>query len=502
MLFNSIDFLIFFPITLFIYFIVPRKVKYIWLLIVNYYFYMCWNSFYGMLLLFVTVITYLLALEIEKIHKKKELKDKKKKQWTKVLLIVGIVVNLGMLVYFKYTNFFVETINQIFTRFSLEFILTFDVVLPLGISFYIFTSLGYLIDVYYKKCKAEKNFIYYSVFVSFFPMILSGPIERSGNLLKQIRENENVKRWNYDGVASGLMTMLWGYFLKLVVTDRIAVLGDYIFEEYEKYGTVVLGIGAIAYAIQIYCDFNSYSLIAIGIAKTLGFEVINNFETPYFAQGITEFWRRWHISLSSWFRDYMYIPLGGNRNGKWKQYRNILITFSVSGLWHGANWTFIFWGFLHGIYQIIEKEISPIIRKINVRCQTKTESFGYKFSKVILTFIMVDFAWIFFRSDSIRQGMHYIERMISYRDWWSFFDGSIYQLGLDVREIHILCIGLLLVFIVDMVQYTTKKKFAEIMTEQWIVFRWSVLIFLMIMCVVFGYYGPGFDSAQFIYLQF
>lgn len=502
MVFNSIDFLIFFPIVILVYFIIPIRLRYIWLLIVNYYFYMYWNPVYSVFLLTVTMITYLSAIGIEKIQDNLELKENKRHNLSKILFGGSIAVNLGMLAYFKYANFFRELINKLLSRFSLEQIHEFDILLPLGISFYMFTSLGYLTDVYCRKCKAEKKFGKYALFVSFYPMILSGPIERSHNLLKQIQEKQKKCIWNYDRVTSGLMTMLWGFFLKLVIADRITVLVDKVFLEFERYGMVALGIGAIAYAIQIYCDFNSYSLIALGTARVLGFELINNFETPYFAQSITEFWRRWHISLSSWFRDYVYIPLGGNRKGKWRQYLNILITFSISGLWHGANLTFIFWGFLHGFYQIVEKEVRVIVRKINGKLQTKTESFGYKFTKIIFTFIAVDLAWIFFRAESLRHALHYLERMVCYRDWWSLFDGSIYQLGLDIREIHILCLGVLLAFVMDLVQYVKKWSFAEFMAEQWIVFRWCVLILVLIGCVVFGYYGPGFDSVQFIYLQF
>lgn len=502
MVFNSIDFLLFFPIVLLGYFVIPGKLKCLWLLCVNYYFYMCWNPVYGLLLFAVTIMTYSSAIGMDKIRGKTELEEKRKKKRCRQLLVLTLGMNLGILIYFKYTNFLVEIVNQLLDKVSLKQITSFDIMLPLGISFYMFTSLGYLIDVFQGKCAAEKNFIRYSLFVSFFPMILSGPIERSHNLLKQIQEGEQTKKWNYDRVTSGLMTMLWGFFLKLVVTDRIAVFVDHIFAEYEKYGLVALSLGAISYAIQIYCDFNSYSLIALGTAKVLGFEIINNFKEPYFAQSVTEFWRRWHISLSTWFRDYVYIPLGGNRRGKCRQYLNILITFGVSGLWHGANWTFIFWGLLHGIYQIIEKEITPVVRKVNRKLQTKTESFGYKFTKIVLTFILVDFAWIFFRAESVGHAVHYIERMVCYRDWWSVFDGSIYQLGLDVTEIHILCIALLIVFWVDLVQYIKGWNFAKIMAEQWIVFRWCVLIGMLVATVVFGYYGPGFDSAQFIYLQF
>ncbi|MFR6366905.1 MBOAT family O-acyltransferase [Gallintestinimicrobium sp.] len=396
-----------------------------------------------------------------------------------------------------------DSINVVLAKFRIAPVeIEWNIALPIGISFYTLTALGYLIDVYRGKSEAEHNFLRYALFVSFFPQILSGPIERSTNLLRQLRDSSIKRNWNTERIVSGFITMLWGFFLKLVIADRIAVIADTTFGSPECYGTFGLVFGAVSYGIQIYCDFSSYSLIALGAAKTLGFDLINNFETPYFAQSVTEFWRRWHISLSTWLRDYVYISMGGNRCSKWRQYWNILVTFMVSGLWHGANWTFLVWGALHGIYQILEKELRPIIRKINGYCHTKTASFGYRFAKAIATFALVDFAWIFFRADSVRQALYYIKRMFRYVDGWSLFDGSLYTFGLDVQEIHILLIGLACLFIVDLVQYLKRKKIAEALQEQWIIFRWCVLICLVIGCIVFGYYGQGFESAQFIYLQF
>ena len=500
MLLNSMDFLIFFPVVVLVYFIIPRKIRHIWLLLSSYYFYMCWNPLYGCILLGVTGVTYGGGIAVEALWKECGAEESSKK--ARVVLIVCILGVLGVLSYFKYTNFFIETVNMVLDRINMRGIRRFDIVLPIGISFYTLTAIGYIVDVYKRKCSAEKNFLRYALFVSFFPQILSGPIERSGNLLKQLREDDDNRQWNHERVVSGLITMLWGFFVKMVIADRIAVLADTAFGNYESYGMIGLGIGAVSYGIQIYCDFYSYSTIALGAARVLGFELIHNFDSPYFALSVSEFWRRWHISLSRWLRDYIYIPLGGNRHGKWKQYRNILLTFTVSGLWHGANWTFIIWGMLHGIYQIIEKEITPVVRKINARCNTKTSSFGYKFTKAAVTFALVDFAWIFFRAESLGHALHYIERMFRYQDWWSLFDQSIYTMGLDVREIHILAIGLLVLLGADILQYLKKKSVAEFLTEQWIVFRWGVLFVMIAGCVIFGYYGPGFDSAQFIYLQF
>lgn len=494
MLFNSIDFLIFFPIVLFIYFVCPKKIRYIWLLVSSYFFYMCWNSWFIFLLVGVTMVSWLCGLGIEWMHG-----NQHKSKW---LVTVSCVILLGTLGYFKYTNFLIGTLNRALKYVHINSISQHDIVLPIGISFFTFQALGYVIDVYRKNVKAEKNVLKYALFVAFFPQLLSGPIGRAKSLLGQIEEEPQHHVWNYERIISGLILMLWGYFLKVVIADRAAILVNQVFGSYEHYQMTALIAGAIAYAIQIYCDFMGYSTIALGAAKVLGFELINNFDTPYLAHSVADFWRRWHISLSTWFRDYLYIPLGGNRKGKWIQYRNILITFAASGLWHGANWTFVIWGLLHGFYQIIEKELSPIVERINGKLHTKTESFGYHFLKVVFTFIFVDFAWIFFRADSISQGVGYISRMFHYRDWWSLFDQSIYTLGLDIQEFHILFLSVLVLLCVDSLRYFYKETLDVFLQKQCLVFRWGVLLVLLFACLIFGCYGPGFESAQFLYLQF
>ena len=502
MLFNSIDFLIFFPIVLLIYFVLPSKIRYLWLLISSYYFYMCWNPLYIVLIIISTLITYVCGITVGWIKECGKYHEKRRCCLMKMIVAVSFLANIGILVYFKYTNFLIDTINRILQNMNLDELPKLDILLPVGISFYTFQALGYTIDVYRGCVKAERNFFKYALFVSFFPQLVAGPIERSENLLRQIDEETTHKLWNYKRVTSGFMTMLWGFFLKVVIADRVAVLVDTVFAGYETYQMTALAAGAVAFAIQIYCDFAGYSTIAVGAARVLGFELMENFDTPYFARSIVDFWRRWHISLSTWFRDYLYIPLGGNRCSKLKKYRNLLITFCISGLWHGANWTYVIWGLLHGIYQVAEKELQPVIDKINRKCKTKTDSFGYKFFGMTGTFILVDFAWIFFRADSLSQAVHYIERMICYRDWWSLFDQSIYTLGLDVREMHILAFGPLALLAVEILKYKKRETLTAFLEKQWIVFRWSVLLGLLFVCIVFGYYGPGFDSAQFIYFQF
>ncbi len=491
MLFNSFEFLIFFPAVLLVYLFLPAKIRYLWLLVSSYYFYMYWNPIYAFIITAAILWTYLCGRLIEGAKRKKG------------LLTLSLVINIGMLVYFKYSGFALNTVNSIFAalgRPTLE--VKFDMIMPIGISFYTFQTTGYLVDIYRGNVKAERNIAKYALFVAFFPQLLSGPIGRAESLLVQIEENSRKKLWNCNRITGGLTLMLWGYFIKLVIADRVAVLVNTVFDHYYLYGMTALMAGAIGFAIQIYGDFAGYSFIAIGAAKVLGFELIENFKAPYFSQSISEFWRRWHVSLSAWLRDYIYIPLGGNRKGKGKKYRNILITFGVSGLWHGANWTFIIWGLLHGMYQVLESEIKPFAARIHAKAGTKTVSVGYRLGKGILTFLMVDFAWIFFKSESISDALSYIMRLVSYRDWWSFFDGSLYTLGLDFQEMHILFFGILVFMVVDYIRLKKEIMIDVFLREQWLVFRWAVIILLFYFTVIFGQYGPGFDSSNFIYLQF
>ena len=343
MLFNSYEFLIFFPIVTLIYFLIPHKVRYIWLLITSYYFYMCWNVKYALILLLSTFITYISGLLIEEAN---EIKSKKISiKWKNIFMFFCFIINLLILFLFKYFDFAVENINIILSNLGMKVLKpSFDVVLPVGISFYIFQALSYTVDVYRKDVQAEKNFFKYALFVSFFPQLVAGPIERSKNLLKQIHERHY---FNAQRVKDGLLLMIWGGFQKIVVADRAAIVVDTIFNNFPKYGGMYIIVGALLFAIQIYCDFAGYSTIAIGVAKVMGFELMENFNAPYFSQSVSEFWRRWHISLSSWFRDYLYIPLGGNRKGKLRKYINLMIVFLVSGLWHGAEWSFVVWGALN-----------------------------------------------------------------------------------------------------------------------------------------------------------
>ena len=387
MLFNSLTYLLFLPSVVIIFFLLPRKAKKIFLLLASLFFYSCWNVKYTFLMVFSIVITYLTGIYLDK-HIDYERKKKK-------AVFICFAINLGILFFFKYFNFALNSLNDILAIFHIHSIGRYlNFLLPVGISFYTFQALGYTIDVYRKDIKAEKNFINYALFVSFFPQLVAGPIERSDNLLPQIKSK---KIFSYENLVRGLSLITWGYFLKLVIADRAAILVNSAFNSIENYSSSMLILVAILFTVQIYCDFYSYSIIAKGSAKILDIDLMDNFKEPFFSKSITEFWRRWHISLSSWFKDYLYIPLGGNRKGKLRQYFNFFIVFSVSGLWHGADMSFVVWGIIHGILIIIEN-ISGILKK--------KSNFFFDFLRRVLCFLFVVFAFIFFRAKKYKRGKH------------------------------------------------------------------------------------------------
>ena len=494
MIFNSADFLIFFPIVILFYFLVPKKLRYIWLLGASLYFYMCWNVKYVILLLISILTTWLAGYLVHKIQ------NTLARKW---ILAACLIVNIGILFFFKYFDFFLDSLNKVLSNVGIQAVeSSFSVLLPVGISFYTFQALGYIIDVYRGNIEAEKNPLRYALFVSFFPQLVAGPIERSENLLSQVRNVDKMKIWNYENVTNGLTLMVWGLFVKMVIADRVAILVNTVFDGAYLYGTVALVAGALGFALQIYCDFMGYSTIAIGAAKVMGFTLMENFDTPYFATSISDFWRRWHISLSTWFRDYVYIPLGGNRCSKIRKYFNLMVTFGVSGLWHGANWTYVFWGFLHGVYQVVGDITKPFRQKLCKKTNAKTESFSFKLAQIVGTFALVDFAWIFFRADSLGIAVNYCKRMFTKWDPWSLFNGEIYNLGLDRFEFNVLVIAAVVLLLVDLIRYCKKQMITEFLQEQCIWFRWGVILALIFATIIYGMYGIQFESSQFIYFQF
>lgn len=341
LLFNSLQFLFFFPIVVLIYFAIPRKARYVWLLVASYYFYMCWNAKYVLLIAFSTIITYISGLLIERVKGCKG-NEVRIVCWKKIFVAFSFISNVSMLFFFKYFDFAFDNISAIFLHVGIELNKPeFDVLLPVGISFYIFQSLSYTMDVYRDEVYAERNILKYALFLSFFPQLVAGPIERSKNLLKQIN---NPTDFQVEGVRHGLLTMAYGLVLKMVIADRIAAIIDPILSHYDYYNGMMILACIVLFAVQIYCDFHGYTQIAIGSAEILGFRLQENFNAPYLASNIKDFWRRWHISLTSWFTDYLYIPLGGNRKGRLRKHVNTLIVFLCSGLWHGADWGYIIWG--------------------------------------------------------------------------------------------------------------------------------------------------------------
>lgn len=493
MLFNSIDYLIFFPIVVLCYFVLPQKFRNFWLLLVSYFFYMNWNARYALLLAASTVITYVAALFVERFR------QKGRGGMAKAGVFICLFLNLSILFFFKYMNFFVENVNRAFRLFHMDrHIAPFDILLPVGISFYIFQALGYTIDVYRGKIPAAKNLFRYALFVSFFPQLVAGPIERSGNLLPQFDEKHS---FDVDRVRRGLLQILWGLFMKIVIADNVAAPVNMIYENFAIYSGVEIILATMLFAVQIYCDFAGYSNIAVGSAKVLGFRLMENFDSPYFAASIADFWRRWHKSLTSWFTDYVYISLGGNRKGKIRTYINNMLVFLVSGLWHGSEWTYIAWGGLNGLYLIVEKATAGFRSRLRGKLHVRQERFGYKLWQRLITFFWVDLAWMFFRSTGLRTTFTMLKRIVTHMEFHKLFGWVVYNIGLDTQKILVICFSLLLLWIVDYMKYN-KKDVVSLVFEQGIVFRWCVYLGLLALIVIYGAYGNVYEQTEFIYFQF
>ena len=498
MLFNSLEFLIFFPIVLLVCFIIPSKIRYIWLLIASYYFYMCWNAGYALLILFSTVVTYCCGLVMEWC-KSQKWKKRKLRKVKKLVVAAGFVLNLGVLAYFKYTNFFMDNLQAVFGAFHIELnVPKFDILLPVGISFFTFQALSYIMDVYRDEIYAEKNFLRYALFVSFFPQLVAGPIERSKNLLKQLA---TAPKFNVENATEGIWLMLWGYFLKVVLADRIAIFVDTVYGAYNTYTGMYLVVATLLFAIQLYCDFYGYSVIAMGAAKVLGYQLTDNFNAPFWSRSIAELWRRWHISLNTWFRDYLYIPLGGNRKGKIRQYLNKIIVFLVSGLWHGANWTFVVWGILNGLYQMIGEALMPLRNKLVEILHLDRDSISHKMMQVVITFLLFDFTAVFFRADNMTDAIAIIKSIVTVYNPWILFDGALYTCGLDQKNFMLMICSIILLFIADFFKYRGIYIRKVVMKQEWW-FRICLMAGSILMIVLVGIWGSAYNEAGFIYFQF
>lgn len=482
MAFTSFNYLVFFIIACLGYFLLNKKLKNYWLLICSYYFYMSWNAKYALLMLFSTGITYLSGILIGKSDT-----QRRKKLW----VAISVIINLAILFVFKYYTFLVDIINGLFSRVNfIQLPDSLNLLLPVGISFYTFQALSYTIDVYRNDVEIEKNFARYALFVSFFPQLVAGPIEKSKDLLKQF---EVTHKFDWNNVKSGLLLIGVGVFYKLVISDRAAIAVNAVYNNVDGFldgGGFYFIVATVLFAFQIYFDFNAYSTIAKGSAKVLGYELMTNFDKPYFATSIKDFWRRWHISLSSWFKEYLYFPLGGSRRGFWRTQLNLFIVFLVSGLWHGAALTFVIWGCIHGIYQVIGNCIRRIVKENRI-----SKMFWFRLVQVVITFVLVNFAWIFFRANSVSDAFSIIAHLFDFGQ-----DISIVNLGLESRGAKLLILTLAITFLLELL--SCKIDLKKWLSNRNIVVRWGFYYILIFSIVIFGIYGPGYSAQEFIYFQF
>ena len=461
--------------------IIPPKVRYIWLVITSYLYYAYLNRQHIFLLIGITLVTYLGGIILERVRKKKI---------AKIILILSITAVCGVLFYYKYFEWIVNSICA-FMRIKTR--VTFGNTLPLGLSFYSFQAIGYIIDIWKEKIKAERNVLLYALFLSFFPIVVSGPIENAQCLLPQLRKMKD-KAPDIFEMRYGILLILYGMFLKLVIADRLAIYVNNAFDNYQMYGCLELIGGAAFFAIQLLCDFNGYTLVAKGSAYMLGVKISDNFKQPYLAISVKDFWKRWHISLTRWFTNYIYIPLGGNRCGIKRQLINILIVFCVSGLWHGASWNFIIWGILHGVYQCIEVLKGCYIHNKDVR--EKNFWKNCKWLKRFEVFVCVDFAWIFFRADSCRAALGYIRQLLL-----NVPRVSILDMGLAWYDWGIVLVAIAVMFSIDIL-HEKGKSISEVFFRQKIWIRGIVYLTMFWTLVLFGEYGATYDTSQFIYSNF
>ena len=471
MVYNSFLFLICFPLVFLLYYLIPTKYqrgRNIFLLVVSYILYINWRPAYALILLGVTGITFVFALQIER-----------NRDHAKRLMIIGVLLGLLPLLFYKYFYFINETIWQILSTVGLKYELQgLNWAIPVGISFFTFQAIGYVWDVYYKRISAERDFLTYALFISFFPSILSGPINKASLIIPQLK---NLRPYfDYSKAVEGLRMILWGMFMKVVVADRMGLYVDTVLPNYMNYTGITCFAASVFYTFQIYGDFAGYSLMAIGVGKTLGIELTENFRRPYYAVSVTDFWHRWHISLSTWLKDYIYIPMGGSRCSKLRNYWNIFVTFLVSGIWHGANWTFIVWGIWHGLFQIFEKMLGQ--QKCN---------YGWlgKSIKIAVTFLLVNFAWIFFRMPNLVDACGVIGRIFNFSLPMTFYFDSM-------TTMFFMILGLMTLLLKDVMDEFFPIKMEQL--SKMVVLRWGGYLLILSLILVAGVLG----SDQFIYANF
>ena len=482
MLFNSLTFLVFFVVVTGLYFLLPHRFRWFLLLLASCFFYMFFKPVYILILFGTIIIDYYAGIKLE------EIQDKKKK---KFFLILSLIANIGVLVVFKYFNFINENISQVLVHVGVQNPIPFlKILLPIGLSFHTFQAMSYTIEVYRGNQKAERHFGIYALYVMFYPQLVAGPIERPQNILHQFRIQHNFE---YANVSAGLKLMLWGFFKKLVIADRLAIGVDEVYNHLDSYTGIALILATVFFSIQIYCDFSGYSDIAIGAAKIMGFTLMVNFNRPYASRSISEFWTRWHISLSSWFKDYLYIPLGGNRVKVSRLYFNLFIVFMISGLWHGASWTFIIWGALHGIYLItalvtknIGLRISDFFKKLKLSFLVNAFNIGFVFA-------LITFAWLFFRAKTTHDAFYVVKHLL-----------DIHSINM-AKDIYLnngqdfFVTSIFVIFFMEVVQYINSNYRNLLFKHPSAIVRWGFCFSLIIMICVFGVYH---NDSEFIYFQF
>jgi len=584
MIFNSMGFLIFFPIVLIIYYIVPKFLQNFWLLLASYWFYMSWSVSYGFILGSLTALTYLSGIiigsgsnaawvdpreegeiaadfssRVSMRHRNvtPETVSRKERMQRHALIFV-LMILFSVLGLYKYADFVLANVSAVMSRLGHDMSIGgLGLVMPVGMSFFLFQAAGYLIDVYREEIPAEKDFIKYALFVSFFPSILSGPIGRAPMLLPQYTLRRS---FDWDKVCEGFLLMLWGYFIKLVIADRAAILVNFVYGNYHGLKGWTIVLATVIYAVEIYCDFCGYSLMATGAAGMLGIRLMENFDCPYFSVSVQDFWRRWHISLSSWFRDYLYFPLGGSRCSVLRRYFNILVVFIVSGLWHGSQWSYIAWGAINGIYQIIGNILTPVRTLIlrifgfdkNVLNLKKNQAmagsmrvydslaprsdvvvpwdtavdadthyptglFGIrkagrvtfkgvrmgmlKLIRIVITFVLIDFAWLFFRAAGLKDAFLMIDRVRFDLGLMELKLQALYNLGLDMKNFWLLIIASGILFMSDYVKYHGGNIRKWILARPMVI-RELIIAAAILVILIFGIWGNSYDASSFIYFQY
>ncbi len=498
MQFNSIPYLVFLALGVIVYFALPgRRSRTLWLLAASYAFYYSLSATWTIALVAITALGYVFGRLIERNGPGTDTSPMSAR--AKQLLTAGIVLVGGTLAFFKYADFATSLLNRGLALFGSGTNFTLlALALPVGISFWTFQTIAYLVDVARGKLAAERNVARYALFISFFPHVAAGPIARGGQLLPQFAEKH---RFSFQQMRSGLLLMAWGFFKKLLVADSLAVVVNRFYSDPHAFGGsgLLLAAATVAFAIQIYCDFSGYTDIARGSARLFGVDLMPNFNRPYAARSIKEFWRRWHMTLMSWLKDYIYIPLGGSRVPKWRRYVNILAVFLFSGLWHGAGLTFVVWGLINGLYQILGEFLAPARERLLALSRIARDGRIHRLVQTVTTFVLISVAWVFFRAETLSDALFIVPRMFL-PTLAALGDGKPLNLGLSKPELIVTAVAVLVVWVVD---YTSSRiDLPGFVYRQPLVARWAFYLLAVLVIVIFGHYGSTYDAANFAYFKF